>query len=576
MTHPKFPQPTATTFSLADLVEFARAGRIRIPKFQRPLRWKWEDVRRLFDSISKGYPVGSLLLWKRPADAGQFQLGALDIKSGSHAESLWVVDGQQRLTSLASALSEEGIVSPEFSLAYDLDREDFVHLPKVEEATIIPLPVLFDLERLVEWAQEYSLGTRLKEASAVTKAIREFRIPAYIVEQQDEAVLRDIFDRMNNYGKRLSRAEVFAALHPGSEDSDQSAGFGRIIAEIDSELHFGQCDDDTVLRAVLARRGPDVTREIRDEFGKARANRDFGGESEEDAYREGGEALKRAVLFLQEVGVPHLSLLPYRYLLIVLTRFFAHFPVPDPRNHQLLRRWFWRAALIPPNAFGGWNPAMRLLGSQITSEDESGSVQRLLKELDGKKASYATPNLKKFRTNQADSRVALCALWTLEPRSTDDRTPYSRGELSSQLEADTTPREAIASLLSPLPKEMTAWLSGRHFLLFNQPGRRGATLFDFNHEVTFLDSDPGTGTFAELLASHAMNEELLEILREIEKAPKGALPERVQFLEMRHILVERIVDDFVLRSTEWAFEDTPPLANLDLDEDEDHDHELFG
>jgi Fe2+ or Zn2+ uptake regulation protein len=37
-----------------------------------------------------------------------------------------------------------------------------------------------------------------------------------VVEQQDEATVRDIFDRMNNSGKRLSRAEVFSALHPSN------------------------------------------------------------------------------------------------------------------------------------------------------------------------------------------------------------------------------------------------------------------------------------------------------------------------------------------------------------------------
>jgi len=57
-----FSQPTAKTFSLIDLVAAASAGRLRIPEFQRPLRWQWKDVSRLFDSIVKGYPIGNLLL----------------------------------------------------------------------------------------------------------------------------------------------------------------------------------------------------------------------------------------------------------------------------------------------------------------------------------------------------------------------------------------------------------------------------------------------------------------------------------------------------------------------------------
>ncbi|WP_407635669.1 DUF262 domain-containing protein [Lamprocystis purpurea] len=50
-----------------------------MPEFQRPLRWQWEDVRRLFDSIVKGYPIGNLLLWIRPAPQATIHLGELHI-----------------------------------------------------------------------------------------------------------------------------------------------------------------------------------------------------------------------------------------------------------------------------------------------------------------------------------------------------------------------------------------------------------------------------------------------------------------------------------------------------------------
>jgi hypothetical protein len=36
-------------------------------------------VRRLFDSIVKGYPIGNLLLWIRPAPQATIHLGELHI-----------------------------------------------------------------------------------------------------------------------------------------------------------------------------------------------------------------------------------------------------------------------------------------------------------------------------------------------------------------------------------------------------------------------------------------------------------------------------------------------------------------
>lgn len=64
-----FESPNATSYTIADLIELVLEGRLRIPRFQRGLRWQWEDARRLFDSIARGYPIGSLLFWARPAEA---------------------------------------------------------------------------------------------------------------------------------------------------------------------------------------------------------------------------------------------------------------------------------------------------------------------------------------------------------------------------------------------------------------------------------------------------------------------------------------------------------------------------
>jgi len=52
-------------------------------------------VSRLFDSIVKGYPIGNLLLWTRPAPKAEVQLGALCIQARGFQDGLWVVDRQQ-------------------------------------------------------------------------------------------------------------------------------------------------------------------------------------------------------------------------------------------------------------------------------------------------------------------------------------------------------------------------------------------------------------------------------------------------------------------------------------------------
>lgn len=550
-------QPTARAYSVVDLVTSALEGRIRIPEFQRPLRWQWEDVRRLFDSIVKGYPIGNFLLWKRPAPAGFVRLGGLRIESRAFDEGWWVVDGQQRLTSLANALSDGGKHDERFALAYDLRQQAFVHPNREDEGHIVPLPVLFDLQRLVRWftKDHPEAGDSLDEASRVTRAIREYQVPAYLVDQDDEAILRDIFDRMNNYGKRLSRAEVFSALHfSGGIGAEPVLPFQRIAEAIHAERGFGIIDSDTVLCAVLARRGSMVSREIRDEFASKRIReaRDFGDESPEQAYLEGENALLRAVVFLQDdAGTPHFAFLPFRYLLVVLTRFFALFPEPEPRNRVLLRRWYWRAALVGPGPFNSsWTRALDTLAAQIKADDESGSIQRLLRCLG--KQSLSLPSLVGFKTNSANGRIVLSALWGLKPRSLLTGEPYDQQQLTLALQDEATLRDVAKRFFSQDPEGKRLWAANRLLILDNNEDLPVSV-------VELLVSQPlgSVGNAMEILTSHALDETMQQALIDKDKSA---------FLDIRQQRVAQVVKDFVERMTEPQLEDTPPLDSFDLDE----------
>lgn len=555
MTNQSISQPAARTFSVVDLVAAAVEGRIRIPEFQRPLRWQWEDARRLFDSIVKGYPIGNLLLWKRPAPAADIKLGGLRFQARKFDEGWWVVDGQQRLTSLASALSEAGGRDERFALAYDLRGKKFVRPSREEDGYIVPLPILFDLQRLIRWftKDHQEASEKLDEASRVTRAIREYQVPAYLVDQDDEAILRDIFDRLNNYGKRLSRAEVFSALHPGKASSmEPFSHFQQIAESIHDERGFGVLDDHTVLEAVLARRGADVTRDIRAEFSnQTREPRDFGNEAPEEAYRQGELALSRAVAFLQEdAGVPHFAFLPYRYLLVVLTRFFAHFPEPNPRNRVLLRRWFWRAALIGPGPFtSNWTNAMRILATRIVANDETGSIQQLLsKPID---QSLSPPSLTGFRTSSAASRIVLSALWALKPRSLLTGQPYDRQQLIEALQPDATLAGVAQRILNREPENQKAWAANRILVLEAEDELPMSVA-----ELLIKRLLGGEISVCELFASHALDTELVKILAENKTA----------FLDGRQHRIKQVVADFIERMAETRLEDTPPLDSFDLDD----------
>lgn len=562
-------RPTARMYDVETLVNMAWEGKIRVPHFQRDFRWLRRDVIRLLESILRGYPVGSLLLWRRPAAEERLKLGALSVKASATNEALWVVDGQQRITSLANALHEAGVKDDRFRLAYHLENEQFVPRPDVEDPLVVPLPVIFDLQKVLSWFAKYPEVTGYSDrAYAITKTLRQFQIPAYEVVQEDESVLKDIFDRMNNYGKRLSRAEIFSALFAGEESArDTRLTFGRIAEDIDQDLGFGIIDQDTVLKAVLGRRGPDVLREIRNEFGDdtfsraAHAGRiEFRAEDRDTAHRLGGEALRRAVAFLQDTaGVPHVTLLPYRHLLVVLARLFAHFPDPDERHRNLLRRWFWRAAVTGPEIFkGSTTGAIRTLCFAVRPESLTDSIDALLGLVH--RPDSPLPDLRRFRSNEAGTKTVLCAWWAEGPRSLRTGEPLDHASLAETLLDRPTAFDAVRYLVPRLavPGEFRMWAANR-VLLPDPEADGGAVGGLLTNRPVDLDDE----TWQAVLRSHLVNGQAVSLL----------LAEDITgFISARQETLRERLTGFLRRRCEWDFEDTPPLAELvqdDLDGDGD-------
>ena len=59
---PKDPQPSVDRID--DLAHRILNGDILLPKFQRDFVWERPQVLMLWDSIAKGFPIGSILLWQ--------------------------------------------------------------------------------------------------------------------------------------------------------------------------------------------------------------------------------------------------------------------------------------------------------------------------------------------------------------------------------------------------------------------------------------------------------------------------------------------------------------------------------
>ena len=141
-------------YSIQELSRLARAGVLRVPEFQRSFRWDADDVLALFDSILRGYPVGSVLLWRKGAPKGRIVIGPMVVDAPAIDEALWVVDGQQRITTLVNAVNPDSYEKDaRFRLVFDVDANLFIRERDVRGQLTIPLPDLFDVARLLGWLQ---------------------------------------------------------------------------------------------------------------------------------------------------------------------------------------------------------------------------------------------------------------------------------------------------------------------------------------------------------------------------------------------------------------------------------------
>lgn len=92
----------STTYYLNGLVEKIRLGELALPELQRPFVWNNAQVRDLFDSMYRGYPVGFFLFWETGSGSKTRTIGE---DSKQRTASQLVVDGQQRLTALYAVMT---------------------------------------------------------------------------------------------------------------------------------------------------------------------------------------------------------------------------------------------------------------------------------------------------------------------------------------------------------------------------------------------------------------------------------------------------------------------------------------
>lgn len=129
--------------SFDTLMTQIKNGYIKIPDFQRDFVWERTQIIDLLDSIYKHYPIGSFLFWESNDKICTYKnIGNIELKPAPEGHPInYVLDGQQRITSLFASVEEAEIKvtvngklkKKKLQICFNLDTNCFV--PFNEENT---------------------------------------------------------------------------------------------------------------------------------------------------------------------------------------------------------------------------------------------------------------------------------------------------------------------------------------------------------------------------------------------------------------------------------------------------------
>ena len=314
-------------------------GNMRIPRFQRSYVWERAKIVKLLNSIYHEFPIGSFFLWEADANMEGFCRDITEFGFPKKPEAnkfTFILDGQQRITSLYVALNGKTLGTTDYStICFNLEKRVFKIPTLKTEQHNIPAWKLFDQQAYDDLLMEYASENK-DLAKVLSSCKRVFdNYPISIIKSMDMSLdeVVTIFERINQGGKRLS---LFDLVHASvwSKDFDLRdkitefnneaaiSLWGRIDNEIFTQSLALNIDHDCVKTHQLALKNEDCV----------------------NAWTRTTECIRLAVDFLKnQLGVQGIEIIPYQNIIPILQYYFfiTGESTVLPEHKQGLTDWFW-------------------------------------------------------------------------------------------------------------------------------------------------------------------------------------------------------------------------------------------
>jgi len=356
----------------------------QIPTFQRNVVWEKENVKKLWDSIYKFYPLGSILVWKTDIKLQNHRkIGGHKISEGtfSRSEYQYILDGQQRTTSLLTSLyggSIEGQDGVDPSVYIDLTIKDetdtdddsykkrFLYWDEINDkegnlkrntgrqnkfntGLIVKLLSIKNdfgsVERsLVESTyddyKDYDHPIR-EQLRRLKQVLDNYRLSFIELKGIQVSEVCQIFERINQAGKPLDIFDIVVAKTFRPESSEEQGFYLREYIDGFRKLNnsnFLQISDFDYLQIIAI-----LIRENIESSGiwniTPRYLNDIKTEQIEKIWEPAKKAINKTFDFFENtLNIKGPQLIPYRYFYLTIASYF--FKNDDP-DYNFLKKYFW-------------------------------------------------------------------------------------------------------------------------------------------------------------------------------------------------------------------------------------------
>lgn len=331
-------------------------GKFAVPKLQREFVWDGPKAAKLMDSISRGMPIGVVLIWETPRSQRLYLRQRYHVlpRFNDRNPKVWfLIDGQQRASVLHNVKEGQSLKNARgnvidfsrvvLSLEAEKDAQK-IHYRKPIPGRFVSLSTVLH----PHW-QRKLVGLTRRQLSVVraTRArILDYQMHFMFVAMRIDEV-RECFLRINTQGMKVTTAD---AIFTKAEGLDLRDFVHEVRQHLDDD--FRDIPDMPILWALAATRGASEARGRAIESVVKKVEEDAGNDqglrkSLAKDWARLGRCFGKSVDYLrQNFKVLNRGYLYSDYIVSMLALFYYwNGRGPSHRQRDEIRKWFWSTAI---------------------------------------------------------------------------------------------------------------------------------------------------------------------------------------------------------------------------------------